>query len=148
MARKRSVASAFGAEEEEDQPRRRLIPLQYSAEELKAAKAANAAAAGMCPLRVHVCRAACSPDSSGFAQLASAVEMQGQTRRRLVPLEYGAEELKVPRQAVRLQQVRAALLPCRGAAYVSAALQGEQECKAAALQPVPQGGQCSCARRL
>lgn len=52
-ARKRSIASAFGADVEEDQPRRKLIPLQYTAEELKAAKAANAAAAGAAPLVHH-----------------------------------------------------------------------------------------------
>ena len=45
-AKKRSLAAAFSSAEEEDQPKRRLIPLQYTAEELKAAQAANAAAAG------------------------------------------------------------------------------------------------------
>ena len=44
--KKRSLAAAFSSAEEEDQPKRRLIPLQYTAEELKAAQAANAAAAG------------------------------------------------------------------------------------------------------
>ena len=46
QAKKRSLAAAFSTAEEEDQPKRRLIPLQYTAEELKAAQAANAAAAG------------------------------------------------------------------------------------------------------
>ena len=48
-AKKRSLAAAFSSAEEEDQPKRRLIPLQYTAEELKAAQAANAAAAGASP---------------------------------------------------------------------------------------------------
>ena len=45
-AKKRSLAAAFSSAEEEDSPKRRLIPLQYTAAELKAAQAANAAAAG------------------------------------------------------------------------------------------------------
>ena len=48
-AKKRSLAAAFSSAEEEDQPKRRLIPLQYTAAELKAAQAANAAAAGANP---------------------------------------------------------------------------------------------------
>ncbi|KAK9808493.1 hypothetical protein WJX73_000868 [Symbiochloris irregularis] len=36
--RKRGMLAAFGAEEEEEQPKRRLIPLQYTEEELRAAQ--------------------------------------------------------------------------------------------------------------
>lgn len=43
-AKKAKVLAAFGADEDEDQPKRKLIPLQYSAEEIRAAQAPAAAA--------------------------------------------------------------------------------------------------------
>ena len=42
---KRPFLSAFGGDEEEDQPKRRLIPLQYSEEELRAVQQAEEASA-------------------------------------------------------------------------------------------------------
>ncbi len=42
---KRPLLSAFGGDEEEDQPKRRLIPLQYTEEELRAVQQAEQASA-------------------------------------------------------------------------------------------------------